>query len=312
MSEGTPALSVVIPLYNEVEGLQELHTALTAVLRQQAARYEVIYVDDGSTDGSFDRLKALRDADPRVTVIRLRCNQGKTIALVAGFREARGEVIVTLDADLQDDPMEIPRLLDRLDEGYDLVSGWKVDRQDPWSRRVLSRLFNAVTSRMTGLDLHDLNCGFKAYRRAVIAELRLQGDLHRFIPVLAGGRGFRVAEVEVRHHPRRYGRSKYGPGRITRGFFDLLTVLLLTRYTTRPLHLFGLVGTLLGLVGLGIVGYLSLGWLLGEWIGGRPLLLLAVLMVVGGLQLVSLGLLAEMIVYGSNPESPPPVDLVLK
>jgi glycosyltransferase involved in cell wall biosynthesis len=312
MSEGGPALSLVIPLYNEAESLDELHAALTAVLRPHADRYEVIYVDDGSTDGSLDRLKALRDADPRVTVIRLRCNQGKTIALVAGFREARGEVIVTLDADLQDDPLEIPRLLGRLEEGYDLVSGWKVNRQDPWSRRVLSRLFNTVTARMTGVDLHDLNCGFKAYRRAVIAELRLQGDLHRFIPVLAGWRGFRIAEVEVRHHPRRYGRSKYGAGRITRGFFDLLTVLLLTRYTTRPLHLFGLIGALLGSTGLAFVGYLSLGWLFGEWIGGRPLLLLAVLMVVGGLQLVSLGLLAEMIVYGSNPESPPPIDLVLK
>lgn len=312
MSDGGPALSLVIPLYNEAESLEELHAALTAALRPHAGRYEVIYVDDGSTDGSFDRLKALRDADPWVTVIRLRCNQGKTVALVAGFREARGEVIVTLDADLQDDPLEIPRLLGRLEEGYDLVSGWKVNRQDPWSRRVLSRLFNAVTAGMTGLNLHDLNCGFKAYRRAVIAELRLQGDLHRFIPVLAGWRGFRIAEVEVRHHPRRYGRSKYGVGRITRGFFDLLTVLLLTRYTTRPLHLFGLVGALLGSVGLGIVGYLSLGWLLGQWIGGRPLLLLAVLMVVGGLQLVSLGLLAEMIVYGSNPESAPPIDVVLK
>lgn len=312
MSEGGPALSLVIPLYNEAESLEELHTALTAVLRPYGDRYEVIYVDDGSTDGSFDCLKKLRDADPRVTIIRLRCNQGKTVALVAGFREARGEVVITMDADLQDDPLEIPRLLGRLEEGYDLVSGWKVNRQDPWSRRVLSRLFNAVTSRVTGVNLHDLNCGFKAYRRAVIAELRLQGDLHRFIPVLAGGRGFRVAEVEVRHHPRRYGRSKYGAARITRGFFDLLTVLLLTRYTTRPLHLFGLGGALLGAVGLGIVGYLSVGWLLGEWIGGRPLFLLAVLMVVGGLQLVSLGLLAEMIVYGSNPESPPPIDRVLK
>jgi glycosyltransferase involved in cell wall biosynthesis len=312
MSQDRPALSLVIPLYNEAESLQELHAVLTTVLGSYPDRYEVIYVDDGSTDGSFDRLEALRDADPRVTVVRLRCNQGKTVALVAGFREARGEVIVTLDADLQDDPTEIPRLLSRLDEGYDLVSGWKVDRQDPWSRRILSRLFNAVTSRMTGVDLHDLNCGFKAYRRAVVAELRLQGDLHRFIPVLAGWRGFRIAEVEVRHHPRRYGRSKYGAGRITRGFFDLLTVLLLTRYTTRPLHLFGMIGALLAAVGLGVLGYLAIGWLFGQWIGGRPLLLLAVLMVVGGMQLVSLGLLAEMIVYGSNPESPPPIDLILK
>jgi glycosyltransferase involved in cell wall biosynthesis len=312
MSEGGLALSLVIPLYNEAESLEELHAALTAVLRPHADRYEVIFVDDGSTDDSFERLRALHGADRRVKVVRLRCNQGKSVALVAGFREARGEVIVTLDADLQDDPSEIPRMLQRLDEGYDLICGWKVNRQDPWSRRVLSRLFNTVTRRVTGVNLHDLNCGFKAYRRAVIAELRLQGDLHRFIPVLAGWRGFRIAEVEVRHHPRRYGQSKYGSGRIPHGFFDLLTVLLLTRYTTRPLHLFGLVGALLGSVGLGVLGYLSLGWLFGQWIGGRPLLLLAILMVVGGLQLVSVGLLAEMIVYGSNPESPPPIDLVLK
>ncbi|MCZ7625605.1 MAG: glycosyltransferase family 2 protein [Candidatus Methylomirabilis sp.] len=213
MSEGGPALSLVIPLYNEAESLEELHTALTAVLRPYGDRCEVIYVDDGSTDGSFDCLKKLRDADPRVTIIRLRCNQGKTVALVAGFREARGEVVITMDADLQDDPLEIPRLLGRLEEGYDLVSGWKVNRQDPWSRRVLSRLFNAVTSRVTGVNLHDLNCGFKAYRRAVIAELRLQGDLHRFIPRPGGrarlqGRGGRgpapstsVRPIKVRSCP---------------------------------------------------------------------------------------------------------------
>jgi glycosyltransferase involved in cell wall biosynthesis len=269
-------------------------------------------VDDGSADGSFERLKALRDGDKRVKVVRLRSNQGKAMALAAGFREALGEIIVTMDADLQDDPKEIARFLQKLEEGYDLVSGWKVMRHDPWLRRLLSAIFNRVTSRLTGVRLHDFNCGFKAYRRAVIDELRLYGELHRFIPVLANWRGFRIAEIEVEHHPRKYGRSRYGAERIPRGFFDLVTVLMLTRYTTRPLHLFGLFGLVLGLAGFGIVAYLSIGWLFGKWIAGRPLFLLGTLMVIAGIQLVSFGLLAEMIVYGSNREGDPPIQSVLK
>ena len=192
------------------------------------------------------------------------------------------------------------------------ISGWKVSRSDPWSRRFLSAIFNRVTSRLTGVKLHDFNCGFKAYRRAVIDELRLYGELHRFIPVLARWRGFRIGEIAIAHHPRRYGRSKYGAERIPRGFFDLLTVLMLTRYTTRPLHLFGLLGLVMGLIGFGIVGYLSVGWLFGKWIAGRPLLVLGALLAIAGIQLVSFGLLAEMIVYGSNREGRPPADGVLK
>jgi glycosyltransferase involved in cell wall biosynthesis len=312
MIVGQPAISVVIPLYNEAKSLPELHAALAAALLPYADRCEVIFVDDGSTDGSFEALKMLREGDKRVQVVRLRSNQGKAAALAAGFLEAQGEIIITLDADLQDDPKEIPRFLEKLDGGYDLVSGWKAARRDPWPRRLLSAIFNRVTSRLTGVQLHDFNCGFKAYRCAVIQELKLYGELHRFIPALASWRGFKIGEIEVAHHPRKYGVSKYGAERIPRGFFDLLTVLMLTRYTTRPLHLFGLFGVIVGLVGFGIVAYLSIGWLFGKWIAGRPLFILGALMVIAGIQLVSFGLLAEMIVYGSNHESNPPVDVVLK
>jgi glycosyltransferase involved in cell wall biosynthesis len=312
MTAGRLEISVVIPLYNEVESLSELYQALATALLPFADRCEMIYVDDGSTDGSFEVLKGLREGDKRVKVVRLRSNQGKAAALAAGFREARGGTIITLDADLQDDPKEIPRFLQKLEEGYDLVSGWKATRYDPWSRRFLSAIFNRVTSRLTGVELHDLNCGFKAYRNAVIRELRLYGELHRFIPVLASWRGFRIGEIEIEHHQRRYGRSKYGAERLPRGFFDLLTVLMLTRYTTRPLHFFGMLGVVVGLMGLGIVAYLSIGWLFGQWIGSRPLFMLGTLMVIAGIQLVSFGLLAEMIVYGSNRETDPPVEVVLK
>lgn len=312
MTANGPEISVVIPLYNEAESLPELHTALAVFLLPYADRCEVIYVDDGSTDGSFEVLKGLREGDKRLKAIRFRSNQGKSVALAVGFREAQGEMIVTLDADLQDDPKEIPRFLRKLEEGYDLVSGWKATRYDPWSRRLLSAIFNRVTSWLTGVHLHDFNCGFKAYRRGVIQEMRLYGELHRFIPVLASWRGFRVGEIEVEHHPRKYGWSKYGAERIPRGFFDLLTVLMLTRYTTRPLHLFGLLGAVVGLSGFGMVAYLSIGWLFGQWIGSRPLFMLGTLMVIAGIQLVSFGLLAEMIVYGSSREGDPPVDLVLK
>jgi glycosyltransferase involved in cell wall biosynthesis len=312
-SAGNPVwLSVVVPLFNEAESLPHLYLALDAALALNGEGSELIFVDDGSTDGSFEVLKALRSKDERVKVIQLRANQGKTAALAVGFREAQGEVIATLDADLQDDPKEIPRFLAKLEEGYDLVSGWKARRQDPWTRRALSAIFNRVTASMTGLRIHDFNCGFKAYRRAVINELRLHGELHRFIPALASWRGFRVAEIEVEHHPRRYGHSKYGMERIPRGFFDLLTVIMLTRYTAKPLHLFGLLGVFLGLAGLGIIGYLSVGWFLGTWIGARPLLLIGAVLLIAGIQLVSFGLVAEMIVYSSAARADPPIRTILK
>lgn len=305
-------LSVVIPLFNEAESLHQLYGALDGVISLYADQGELIFVDDGSTDGSFEVLRALRDKDGRMKIVQLRTNRGKATALAAGFREASGETIVTLDADLQDDPKEIPRLLAKLEEGYDLVSGWKARRQDPWSRRFLSAVFNRVTGFLTGLRIHDINCGFKAYRRPVIDELKLQGELHRFIPALASWRGFRVAEIEVEHHPRRYGRSKYGMERIPRGFFDLLTVIMLTRYTAKPLHLFGTLGLFLGLAGFGIIGYLSVGWFIGKWIGARPLLTIGAVLLIAGIQLVSFGLVAEMIAYSSIAREDPPVRTILK
>lgn len=306
------SLSVVIPLLNEAEGLPELYAALDAALSPYAGASELIFVDDGSTDGSFDVLKGLRSKDERVKIIQLRSNQGKATALSVGFREAQGQIIVTLDADLQDDPREIPKLLAKLEEGYDLVSGWKVQRQDPFTRRLLSTIFNRVTAFMTGLAIHDFNCGFKAYRQPVVTELRLHGELHRFIPALASWRGFRVAEVEVGHRSRRYGRSKYGMERIPRGLFDLLTVIMLTRYTAKPLHLFGLLGLIMGLIGFGVIAYLSAGWFLGQWIGGRPLLLIGAVLMIAGIQLVSFGLVAEMIVYSSSTQAVPPIRTILK
>lgn len=311
-ADNVVSLSVVIPLLNEADSLPELYAALDAALSRHIGASELIFVDDGSTDRSFDVLKSLRSKDKRVKVIQLRSNQGKATALSIGFREAQGEIIVTLDADLQDDPREIPKLLAKLEEGYDLVSGWKVQRQDPVTRRLLSIIFNRVTAFMTGLAIHDFNCGFKAYRRAVVDELRLHGELHRFIPALANWRGFKIAEVEVEHRQRRYGRSRYGIERIPRGLLDLLTVIMLTRYTAKPLHLFGLLGLLMGLIGFGVIAYLSVGWFLGQWIGGRPLLLIGAVLVIAGIQLVSFGLVAEMIVYSSSTQAVPPIRTILK
>jgi glycosyltransferase involved in cell wall biosynthesis len=308
----TVDLSVVVPLFNEAESIRELYGAFDAALTKLGGSVELIFVDDGSTDGSFDVLSELHGTDHRVKVIQFRRNQGKAAALAVGFREASGAVIITLDADLQDDPKEIPRFLKKLEEGYDLVSGWKIRRQDPWTRRFLSAIFNHVTALITGLKLHDFNCGFKAYRRAVISELRLHGELHRFIPALASWRGFKVAEIEVVHHWRKHGMSKYGIGRIPGGFFDLLTVIMLTRFTAKPLHLFGLLGILLGLVGASIMGYVSLGWLLGKWIGTRPILLIGAVLMISGIQLISFGLVAEMIVYASGSHDDPPIRSILR
>src|SRR5436189_3023962 len=220
-------------------------------------QWETIFVDDGSTDGTFAALTRLHSGTDNVRVVRLRRNFGKAAALLAGFNQAQGGTVVTIDGDLQDDPAEIPRLLAKLDEGFDLVSGWKTRRRDPWRRRVLSRIFNAVTGRVSGLRLHDMNCGLKAYRAEVVRGLRLYGELHRFIPVLARSRGFRVAELPVNHRPRQHGGSRYGLERYLRGFLDLLTVTFMGRYRHRPLHLFGGLGLFLGAVGTVILVYLT-------------------------------------------------------
>lgn len=295
-------ISVIIPLYNEKDSLEELHRGIAEVLERMAALAEIIYVNDGSTDGSEEVLKELQQQDPRIKIIRFRRNFGKSSALSAGFREARYEVIVTMDADLQDLPSEMHKLVEKLEEGSDLVSGWKRDRKDPLGKRWPSKLYNFVTSVLTGVPLHDMNCGFKAYRRKVVEEIQVYGEMHRYIPVLASYRGFVVSEVPVVHQKRRFGRSKYGVARFVSGFFDLLTVIMLTRYNRKPLHAFGVFGLVLLALGSTILIYLTIGWFSGNWIGDRPAFMLGILLLIVGAQFIFFGLLAEMIAYSSKRE----------
>jgi glycosyltransferase involved in cell wall biosynthesis len=288
-------VSVVIPVYDEERSVALLYDELRSAMEPLGVEWEAIFVDDGSTDGTFAALTRLHSGGDNIRVVRLRRHFGKAAALGAGFDQARGDTVVTMDGDLQDDPAEIPRLLAKLDEGFDLVSGWKTRRRDPISRRALSRVFNSVTSRFSGVRLHDMNCGLKAYRAEVVHGLRLYGELHRFIPVLAHYRGVRIAELPVNHRQREHGRSRYGIERYLRGFLDLLTVSFIGRYRHRPLHLFGGLGLTLMTIGIGILVYLTVDKALGHAIGGRPLLTLGVLLVVVGLQFFSLGLISEMI-----------------
>ena len=288
-------ISVVVPVHDEERTVALLFDELQSALDPLDEPWEAVFVDDGSTDGSFAALTRLHSTQDNVRVVRFRRNFGKAAALAAGFANAQGDVVVTIDADLQDDPAEIPRLLAKLDEGFDLVSGWKAHRRDPITRRALSKIFNWVTGRVSGLRLHDLNCGLKAYRAEVVQGLRLYGELHRFIPVLAHYRGHRIAELPVNHRPREHGRSRYGVERYLRGFLDLLTVSFIGRYSHRPLHLFGGLGLGLGTLGLGVLVYLTILKIGGEAIGRRPLLILGVLLVVVGLQFFSLGLISELI-----------------
>jgi glycosyltransferase involved in cell wall biosynthesis len=288
-------ISVVVPLYNEEHSLETLYAEIASALETLGRPWEVVFVDDGSTDGSLSALAQLHSERPNVVVVHLRRNFGKAAALQAGFFEAHGDVVVTIDADLQDDPAEIPQLLAKLDEGFDLVSGWKMRRNDPWTRRLLSRVFNKTTALVSGVRLQDVNCGLKAYRAEVLRGMRLYGELHRFIPILASYRGFRVAEISVNHRPRLHGRSRYGLNRYLRGFFDLITVTFMGKYRHRPLHLFGGVGLLMGLGGFLILLYLTVIKIGGAAIGHRPLLTLGVLLIVVGIQFLSLGLISELI-----------------
>jgi glycosyltransferase involved in cell wall biosynthesis len=295
------ALSVVIPLFNESPSLLELHGKLSEVINRMRVRAEIIFVDDGSTDDSFTKLRQLQQRDRRVRVIQFRRNYGKSAALAAGFARAQGRQIVTMDADLQDDPAEIPQLLRELNRGCDLISGWKKRRHDKFSKRLASKIFNTVTSLMTGVRLHDINCGLKAYRREVTDSIHVYGQLHRYLPVLAQKEGFRIGETEVRHHPRKYGKSKFGPSRYTGGFFDLLTVLFLTRYTRRPLHLFGIAGLTSFLLGFGIDAYLTYERLVNKvYLTNRPILWLGLLLIIVGIQMICFGLLGEMIAATQN------------
>src|SRR6476660_8947868 len=261
-------LSIVVPLLNGEATVASLYAEVCEALATLEDDWELVYVDDGSTDGSYCELVRLHDAHENVRVVRLRRNCGKAAALAAGIEIAAGEVIVTMDADLQDDPAEIPRLLEKLDDGYDIVSGWKCDRRDPLARRLFSRVYNGTTGIVTGVRLHDMNCGLKIYRAEVLENVRLYGDLHRFVPVLAHHLGFRTAEIPVNHRPRLNGRSRYGLERYARGFFDLLTVAYLGRYRHRPLQFFGGIGMLLGSTGSAILLYLTVLKLSGSAIGG--------------------------------------------
>lgn len=296
-----PAISVVVPLHNERESLEPLFAEIRATAIKHALDLEIIFVDDGSSDGSWQIVRALAAKDATVHGIRLRRNFGKAAALSAGFRASRGAVIFTMDADLQDDPVEIPRFLEALAADRDVISGWKKKRLDPWHKVGPSRVFNWLVSKVTGVRLHDHNCGMKCYRAEVFREIRLYGELHRFIPVLAHARGFRVGEIVINHRPRRHGRSKYGIRRFLRGFLDLITVKFLTGFHRRPQHLLGGLGLFffaLGAVGL---AYLALTWIIRLWdktafepLHERPLLLYSVAALLLGAQLFSLGLIAEL------------------
>jgi glycosyltransferase involved in cell wall biosynthesis len=294
------AISVVIPVYNERESLQPLYDALTMELQKVGVPYEIIFVDDGSTDGSFTAITELHEQDSHVRAVRFRRNFGKTPALVAGFQHAGGDVVFTMDADLQDDPTEIPQFLDKLSEGYDLVCGWKYPRHDPITKTLPSFVFNRLlVSTTTGVKLHDMNCGFKAYRREIIEDIKLYGELHRFIPVLAKQRGFNVTEVKVHHHKRKFGKSKYGAKRFFRGFLDLLMVLFLMSYLRTPLRLFGSFGLLALLAGflvdLYIVADRFLPFGSHQAIHNRPLLFVGIMLIIFGVSFILTGLQSEMI-----------------
>lgn len=307
-STTTPEISVVVSVYDEVESLPRLIEAIASTLRSQALFYEIICVDDGSQDGSTELLKQLAQNRADLRAILLRRNYGQTAAIAAGFKYAQGQTIVTLDGDLQNDPADIPRLIVKLHEGYDLVSGWRQARQDaPLTRLLPSKIANLLIGGVTGVKLHDYGCSLKAYRSELVADMHLYGELHRFLPALAFIEGAKIAELPVQHHARRYGRSKYGLGRTFRVVLDLLTIYFMKTFLTRPMHVFGsfglismILGTLLGLY----LTFLKLG--LGQSIGNRPLLTLAVVLLLGGVQLFTLGLLAELLMrtYHESQDRP--------
>ena len=309
-----PEVTVLVPVLDEESSVVELTERVTAVFEGLGTSFELVFVDDGSQDATAERVRELHEGDARVKLVRFRRNFGKAAAISAGVEHSSGAIVVTIDGDLQDVPEEIPRFLDKLEgENLDLVSGWKRDRQDPASKRYPSKLFNWATRRLAQVDLHDFNCGFKAYRREVLEQVAIYGELHRFIPVLASRRGFRIGEIRVAHEKRRHGHSKYGWDRLYKGLLDLLTVLFITKYTRRPLHLFGVFGLLFISLGFAINAYLAWLWFLaqssfatlqamfgvdrGFSLSDRPLLLLGVLLMLLGFQTLTTGLLGEMITF---------------
>ncbi|MDA0986616.1 MAG: glycosyltransferase family 2 protein [Bacteroidetes bacterium] len=299
----TVYLSVIIPLLNEEESITELHQQLTLVLEKMRKKYELIFVDDGSTDNSFQVLQNLKKKDNKVKIIRFRRNFGKSAALMVGFKNAKGNFVITMDADLQDDPREIPSLIEKLKNNFDVVSGWKKRRFDPITKTIPSRFFNFVTRVMTGISIHDFNCGLKGYKREVIKNISVYGELHRYIPALAHWKGFSVGEVVVNHRRRKYGITKFGINRFFRGFLDLVTVLFTTRYFTRPLHLFGTWGLFSALIGIGVTLYLTFEKYFNNVpISNRPLFIVALIFIIVGVQFVSIGLLGELITKSQQTE----------
>ena len=294
-------LSIVIPLYNEEESLKELSQQIKSALDKYTSDYEVIFVDDGSTDNSYKIIEEINSNDSRFKCIKLRKNYGKSAALSIGFREAKGNYVITMDADLQDDPSEIPEMISLLEKGYDLVSGWKKIRYDPFIKKHTSKIFNFVTSKVSGIRLHDFNCGLKAYKKDVVKTLKVYGEMHRYLPALAHLSGFKVTEKVVKHHPRKYGTTKFGANRFLNGFLDLLTVIFTTKFIKKPLHLFGFFGVLSSVIGFFIILYLTLlKFIEGASISNRPLFLVGILFIIVGFQSFSLGLIAEMITRSSR------------
>lgn len=284
-------ISIIIPVYNEQDSVKPLYEQLISVL-SKLENYEIIFVDDGSTDATIERIKEINDRNVRA--VQFRRNFGKAAALSCGFSNAKGDIIITMDGDLQDDPKEIPRFLEELKK-YDMISGWKFKRHDPINKIIPSKLFNWLSIMITGINIHDSNCGFKAYRSYVIKDISLYGELHRYIPALVYWKGYSVGEIKVEHRARMYGKSKYGAERLIKGFLDLITVKFLMSYIDRPLHLFGGIGIISVFFGMVICLFLIAEWLKGIRIGNRPLLILGILLIITGIQFVSLGLIGELI-----------------
>jgi glycosyltransferase involved in cell wall biosynthesis len=305
-------VSIVIPMYNEVENAELLYLRLRPVLDELDRSSEIVLIDDGSSDGTYEVLLQLHDQDERVRIVRLRRNFGQSAGFAAGFDMALGEVIITMDGDLQNDPTDIPRLLEKIDEGYDVVSGWRVNRQDrTLTRKIPSRMANALISKVTGVNLHDYGCSLKAYRREVVGNVRLYGELHRFIPALASWMGICIVEIPVNHFPRQFGRSKYGLNRTIKVFLDLLTVKFLLDYATRPLQIFGLGGLLCFGVGLLLGIYLTIQRLVfHQGLRDRPALLLVILLIVLGVQLITMGLLGEIVVRTYHESQNKPIYVI--
>lgn len=297
-------ISVVIPMFNEEGSLPELIKLLEDNLTIEAGdKYEILFIDDGSTDSSLELLKKYRKINPKIKVISFRRNYGKSAALAVGFDRAEGDIIITMDSDLQDDPSEIKNLVKKINEGYDLVSGWKKTRHDPINKTLPSKFFNFVTSLSAGIKLHDFNCGLKAYRKDAAKSLEVYGEMHRYLPALSHWDGFRVTEIPVLHHARKYGKTKFGASRYLKGFLDLLTILFTTRYFKRPLHFFGAFGVLFTCIGFGINLYLSIEWFLNKtYLSDKPLLLLGIALIIVGVQFISTGLIGEMLAKQNNKD----------